>query len=394
MLVQLHTAVQFLVFIVSFMSFVFYAYQKWQGQSRVDWEIIYVVAIEVMLYSMLMGMPEDYINLYGTVPILRYMSWLTTCPVLLSSVLNLLTGKRDFQMIAFIWILDTWITIFGILSAVYWGPLKHICYGLAFVTMAAMYAELLKISETERVKSLPKYGERKRLLQFLMVTWLIFPVLFSIGPEYGAVITFQQSAMFHAIGDLLSKNLMGFFSWNLGNSMLNELERNKPEEKDDDYGMNIHAMKNEMGPVAKVVKRGNGRGAYRRIRNGPVTFPSIIDRIVNIERMLTGDFGETNKSAPPGEKAEIMQEEATDEMKMESKIHEHLGRYHLANSHSVGPDHSFGSTPSPSHRPFIGDVFPLMGRHMNYTPMRSQPSSPAQSTSTEEKVERRDMDVE
>ena len=409
MLVHLHTAVQFMVFIVSFMSFVFYGYQKWQGQSRVDWEILYVVGIEVVLYSLLMGLPEEYTNINGAIPILRYMSWLTNCPVLLSNVICLLAGKRDFRMIAFPWLLNLWTTIFGLLGAIYWGPLKHVCYGLAFVAAGSLYVELIRISGTKNVKSLPMFPERKRLLQFLMITWLIFPVLFSLGPEYGAVITFRQSALFHAIGDLLSKNLMGFFSWSLGNTMIDRLERSESTEEEDEYRVNIHDIKGEeMGPVrpAKVVKRGKGRGAYRRARTGPATLPSIVDRIVSIERMLSGDCGDASypsetkqNSAVVGENAAVMRKEESEKEDIDSRIRQYLNRYHFANPHSVGPDHSFGTTPSPSEkrRPSVGEVFPSISRHMGFThyaPMRSQPSSPEGSTTAEEKTERRDMDVE
>lgn len=218
--ILLHSLIQSMILIISLFSLLFYVYQKVNKISHVDWEVIYIVAVEVFIYGCMLTLSENYLTVDGgRVALFRYAAWLTTCPVLLSNIIQLMTGANDFRTMATPLIADLWMNVFGFVGAFFTGTMKVACFVLGCLMGAVLYFTLHNIGNSQQAKGLPFYRERKRLLNFLMITWCLFPLLYLVGPEFLSVITFRQSAIGHAVGDLLAKNLMGYFTWSLGCSV-------------------------------------------------------------------------------------------------------------------------------------------------------------------------------
>jgi len=52
-------------------------------------------------------------------------------------------------------------------------------------------------------------------MALLMVSWILFPILYIVGPECFGLISNQFSIIGHVIGDIISKNLWGLMAWKL-----------------------------------------------------------------------------------------------------------------------------------------------------------------------------------
>jgi bacteriorhodopsin len=381
MLVSLHTAIQFWVFVVSLISFVFYAYQKWQGLSRVDWQVVYVVGVEALIYAILMTMPTEYVPLNGVVPVWRYVSWMATCPVLLSGVVRLVRGDNNFTVLAFPLLSDIWMNLFGILAAFFSGAMKAIMFGCGCAAAMFMYYCLSRIAGSEQARKLPLYSERVRIMYFLMVSWVLFPVLFILGPEFTGVITFRASSILHGLGDLISKNMMGYLSWRLGVKMnkllgkgveadwdVNDLEN--PVSTTDKDKASVELMPSQL-KQAKVIKRGAGS---KEKSNETPRMADVVKRMMLLERIMHKGDGEKfsfsaspqmqgsyDVSENPQLKSPIQKSKSIEQDYIESKMHEYLKKYESSpeGSESIGPDHTLsrGSTSSsPQYLP-VTEVF-------------------------------------
>ena len=306
MLVELHTAMQVIVMCLSITSFMFYSYNMWEGKTRVDWQVIYVVGVECFLYALLLSVPADYQYLHGTTPLFRYSSWLTTCPVLLSNLIVLFIDNVSFKIVAAPIILELWTTIFGMLSASYTGSMKAVFFVCGATTCMLMYMIIVRISNMEEAKVGPLYEEKKRLMYFLLVTWVIFPILFSLGPEMTGTIDGKTSAMYHAIGDLLSKNLMGFLFWSLGKAVEEErvkLAEGKGTSSPSDKVSEVQMEEASWKPTKTI--EATAKLAPRPTASPPRMSADFIDQIVARlqERMVEESRRNTSetKYSPPDE---------------------------------------------------------------------------------------------
>lgn len=86
-----------------------------------------------------------------------------------------------------------------------------LCYGFfTFFNIAKVYLEAYKTVPKGICKQLVKV-----MAYLFFVSWLMFPILFLMGPEGFGHLTTYGSTIAHTVADILSKNLWGLFGHHL-----------------------------------------------------------------------------------------------------------------------------------------------------------------------------------
>jgi len=231
---------QWMAFLLSWILFVFYAWQV--KRKTCGWEVIYIAWVEMIKYILEIWWEETSpatIRLTnGTVaPWLRYGEWLLTCPVILIALSRVGTtegsySRRTMKLLTS----DQGTIIMGVTAAYSRGMVKVIfffvglLYGFnTFYTAATVYLEAFK-NVPDDCKTLVKY-----MAYCFYASWVMFPILFVAGPEGFGHISPAGSIIGHSIADLLSKNLWGLIDWWLDyNVKLRALMEEEEEDEDDD----------------------------------------------------------------------------------------------------------------------------------------------------------------
>jgi len=190
------------------------------------WEVAYIAVVETIKYIVELGWEEEspatiYLTNGNIVPWIRYVEWLSTCPVILIALsrvgtLDAAYSKSTMKLLTS----DQGTIIMGIMASSTSGVtnlgffLLGCFYGFStFYTAAGVYLEAYRnVPEDCR-------GIIKSMGYSFYSGWIMFPILFLIGPEGAGHITHNGSTIGHAIADLLSKNLWGVFEWKLDNSL-------------------------------------------------------------------------------------------------------------------------------------------------------------------------------
>nr|AHH02112.1 protein 113 [synthetic construct] len=207
------------------------------------WEVAYLSVIEMMIYVTAIGWESEppcsaYLISGQIVPWLRYVEWLITCPVILIALSRVGQSeggysKRTMKLLTS----DQGTIILGILAAS--SPdsagqaLFYLCgvaYGFTtFYTAAVVYFEAWQAIPDECRAIL------KSMIYFFYSGWLMFPILFIIGPEGAGHITPAGSTIGHVIADLLSKQMWSICEYMMENKLhiLNLLAEEEEEEEEE-----------------------------------------------------------------------------------------------------------------------------------------------------------------
>jgi hypothetical protein len=217
-MVMLHTAVQVLVIIITVGMFLFFLYQFIMGKAA--WEILFVCFIEVLVYLSAALIPDGYEPVFGHAnsPMIRFISWQTTCPFLIKVMLTVVNPHAQYnkeasstsnKLIA----ADLLMNACGMFGCIY----ENIGIKLALFAvgcMIAMYIVNHIYVQYEMCQgSLDQPIARRGLLFLMFFSWALFPVLFLMNPDHFELMSWGTSAVTHAIGDLLAKNLFGLWAW-------------------------------------------------------------------------------------------------------------------------------------------------------------------------------------
>lgn len=183
-------------------------------------EFRFVLTIEILTYIAFLSLPQDVLLLDGRVPILRYLSWTLTCPILLVNLLHA-NKIKNIDIYVNVIVLDELTITGGILCAMTTVVWAKIC----FFVMSSIFFIILFII-------FYKMCEDSKMILIFFASWTIFPVLFLLGPECTGAISIGWSLTFHAVGDLLSKNFVGIYiNENNGTKIYVQKEKNIQKEK-------------------------------------------------------------------------------------------------------------------------------------------------------------------
>lgn len=127
-------------------------------------------------------------------------------------------GKRTMKLL----LSDIGTICFGVASAMTAkGPLKIILFMMGmlygsstFYTAATLYMEAYHMVPKGQCRALVK-----AMTYLFYGSWVLFPILFVLGPEGFGHLTIAGSAIGHTVADVMSKNLWGL----CGNSLRNKV---------------------------------------------------------------------------------------------------------------------------------------------------------------------------
>jgi len=211
---------QWISFILSLCMTVFFAREIKYGIC--GWEVAYVSILEAIIYVVSIGWEEHspatvYLTNGAIIPWIRYVEWLLTCPVILIALSRVGTLEAAYSRSTMkLQTSDQGTIIMGIMAAASTGItnvgfyLVGLTYGFTtFYTAAGVYLEAYR-NVPDDCRTLVKY-----MAYSFYGGWLMFPLLFILGPEGAGHITDDGSTIGHSIADLLSKNIWGMFEWRL-----------------------------------------------------------------------------------------------------------------------------------------------------------------------------------
>jgi hypothetical protein len=157
---------------------------------------------------------------------IRYVSWMMTCPVLLCQISGLPAhGDFDGQTIkkTVILMLANQAMILSGISAAFFDEIKY-KLPLLCVSFGSFAVCITIVSQTALSAFMHYPGRAKQQLVIVVSSficgWVIFPVLYLLGPETSGAIDQEKSLIAHCIGDLLAKNFFGYVSYQLNWNVL------------------------------------------------------------------------------------------------------------------------------------------------------------------------------
>ena len=215
--VPVHSTFQLFAVIATGGTLIFYTLQIRSGK-RGGWEPVYVSMVEFLAYFISFLLPDEYSFLplgERSVPVFRYVSWLTTCPIILKVLVTIMTetGKTpDHNLILQLMLGITWIELFGFMGNLYDGFFKDVCIALACCGMLVLYYAIFQ-TWTNNKDTLDRLKQRYELVVLLLVSWLLFPAFYILGPNMMKIVNNQISVIGHVVGDLLAKNIWGMLAW-------------------------------------------------------------------------------------------------------------------------------------------------------------------------------------
>lgn len=156
-----------------------------------------------------------------------------TCPVLLILLTNLPRGKfKKPQDTLTVLVANQLMIVFGIAAIFYTGAAKAIlfilgCLAGSLVFKTALYTFL------NASASFPEHAKPTLWIAAccFFAGWLVFPVMWLVGPEGYGTVEFGISQMVHALADLVSKNTFGFASWYLRFKIIKKWEQEQKRLK-------------------------------------------------------------------------------------------------------------------------------------------------------------------
>ncbi len=214
--VQLHVFAQIFTAFVSAANalYYFYIYKCTKRGHLMQWEVAWVASVETVNYIIQIATGSPRIELVNGAmfPWMRYVGWQLTCPVLLAFiVINMLESPSTRLVIQMLMLLQFIILSGMTASLVDTMGLKIMFVIIAAVSLCIMYYNLYK---NRKFKDTPTvHNKEYHLLMYFMMSWLVFPILFILGPEMTAIVPFEYTLVGHCLGDLISKNAFGLLAW-------------------------------------------------------------------------------------------------------------------------------------------------------------------------------------
>lgn len=218
---------QVIVMFVSLTEFAFFLYQRSRKSCGI--EVLWVSGAEFLTYAFAASLGDAGLaKMAGghSVPVLRYAGWLLTCPIILVNLVNI-RGLDNPDMPSTLTALTCiQVTIIGGLAAhVYQDHVyfKLGMFGISAIACACMYYVTFRSTR----ESHREFSKEKNFIVSVMtyvfhISWLMFPVMFVLGPAMTGIISSKQSIIGHSVGDLVSKNLYSIVAWKTRNTFRKE----------------------------------------------------------------------------------------------------------------------------------------------------------------------------
>jgi sensory rhodopsin len=176
--------------------------------------LIAVPAIAVVAYALMalgIGAVETAIGSIAYVP--RYVDWLLTTPLHII-YLGLFAGAAR-SIIARATVLQAATIVFGLVGAIVGSPLKWLLYLAGLATFAGVvYYTYIDYDEAARAQGGSTAALYSKLRAFLVVLWLVYPLIWVTGPNALGLMDVETTALVVAYIDIVSKVGLGLIALN------------------------------------------------------------------------------------------------------------------------------------------------------------------------------------
>jgi len=176
--------------------------------------LVAVPAIAVVAYVLMaldIGAIETAVGGVAFVP--RYVDWLLTTPLHIL-YLGLFAGAS----MNLVWRaagLQAATIVLGLIAAVVASPVKWVLYLVGMGAFAAVvYHAYVPFDEAARHTDEATFALYRKLRAFLVVLWLVYPVIWLVGPNAVGVMDVETTALVVAYIDIVSKVGFGLIALN------------------------------------------------------------------------------------------------------------------------------------------------------------------------------------
>jgi sensory rhodopsin len=176
--------------------------------------LIAVPAIAVVAYAVMsLGIGSVETPTGGVVYIPRYIDWLLTTPLHIL-YLGLFAGAAR-GVIGRAVGLQTATIVFGLAAALVASPLKWLLYGAGLLSFAGVvyyaYGAFGDAADRQAGSTAALY---RKLRAFLVVLWLVYPLIWLVGPNSLALMDVETTALVVTYIDVVSKVGLGLIALN------------------------------------------------------------------------------------------------------------------------------------------------------------------------------------
>jgi len=225
------------------------------------WEPFWVTMVEVICYGVQLGSGSYRFAMAdgAMVNIISPTAWCLACPVAMSFMMRISWPEASPRTtLALIMNLEA-VLLLGIISGMTANmnikiPLL-VCSCVLYVILCTT---LLKgMFYTAGVK---RPTEAKNILLFFMSTWMIFPIVWILGPSTTGVWSYELSLTFFAFGDIFSKNIFTYIGYRYTMNLLEAEEQLALENGNASVlGKELHDMNRQPQLVGNVLIQQNNQ---------------------------------------------------------------------------------------------------------------------------------------
>lgn len=148
-----------------------------------------------------------------TVYLVRYIDWLLTTPLNVA-YLAVIAGASRRHLVE-VSVVQALTIAFGTIGAILSGPLQWVMFGIG----ALLFARVLQllygpISDAIQGESDSLVGLHRKLLNFIAVLWLIYPVIWILAPSGLGIIDLETQSLVISYIDVVAKIGFGLIALN------------------------------------------------------------------------------------------------------------------------------------------------------------------------------------
>jgi len=176
--------------------------------------LVAVPGIAVVAYALMaldMGALKSAVG--GTVFVPRYVDWLLTTPLHIL-YLGLFAGAST-SLVSRAAGLQAATIVLGLAAAIVGAPLKWVLYLVGVVAFAAVvYHAYVPLDAAARERDEATFALYRKLRAFLVVLWLVYPVIWLVGPNALQVMDVETTALVVSYIDIVAKVGFGLIALN------------------------------------------------------------------------------------------------------------------------------------------------------------------------------------
>lgn len=213
--ISVDVASQYFVIIITAMMVCLFFFEYFTG--KFGWEGLYVASVELCGYTLAVALPHDMNPTIGpeNEPLLRYISWLLTCPILIKVLVGLVTTEKNLNDLNQLIVADILMTVTGIIGVMYASAvIKGVFFTVGMIIGTAMVRKIMKM-HLAGCAGLENLNERRFYLGFFFTAWNVFPILYLFGPPMMGILSPSANVLGHSIGDFIAKNVFSLMAWKI-----------------------------------------------------------------------------------------------------------------------------------------------------------------------------------